>query len=219
MSEASQDEEDDLDGGANYYDGDGHNFGEEPYGTILDNWACDHNWFLASTSYGHGTYLHCLETLEISTDRGTSTGNRPVRTGLECNRCFRVVVIEETVQNQSKFPPDEDTKMAGTSPPRWPTNISGEPGWQCHSGHFGCDRCPKSPPSHRAGDETWQWSCDCGKVCQECDKPKARKMQTKENAMAWECGCGVSTLFKPPSPQLRAYLELQSLAPCTSHEV
>lgn len=116
-----------------------------------------------------------------------------MRTGLECHRCFRSVKVKVEVKDETKpLPPqDDDIEMTGMPQPRWPRNIFGEPAWQCYSGHFRCDRCPRFPPLHRVGDETWLWSCDCGIVCEDCDKAKAKEMQTKENEVAWECRCGM----------------------------
>jgi len=71
-------EEDDLDGRAGFYDGDGHHFGDEPYGTVIDTWACNHDFHEARPP--------------------PSTAAMPghmVQRMLECHRCFQVPKIRE----------------------------------------------------------------------------------------------------------------------------
>jgi hypothetical protein len=170
-------EEDDLDGNAGFYEGAGPDFGPEPYGNIIDAWGCQHIW------------------TQILPPSPSTLGRRH----LECNRCFR------NMQPSPKDPPpkstvDEDTEMTGMIPPS-PTNIYGEPAWQCFSGHIVCTHCPKQSPASRNGDPSRLWACDCGIQCLTCDRTEAmtkhandeklaKEQKEKVDSMAWECRCG-----------------------------
>jgi hypothetical protein len=117
---------------------------------------------------------------------------------MECNRCFRTV--QPLAKDEAPVTVDEDIEMTGMTLP-WPTNIFGEPAWQCFTGHIVCWRCPKLSPSHRQGDASWMWICDCGISCSACDKVEAmtkhandekfaKEQKEKEDSLAWECRCG-----------------------------
>ncbi|KUJ15631.1 uncharacterized protein LY89DRAFT_782914 [Mollisia scopiformis] len=80
----SEPEEDDLDGRAGYYDGDDHDFGPEPYGTVVDAWSCQHVW-VPTRSRPQGDQM------------------------MECHLCYRHIqpVTTDTVDK------DEDSPMTG----------------------------------------------------------------------------------------------------------
>jgi hypothetical protein len=169
-------EEDDLDGNAAFYEGAGPDFGPEPYGHVIDAWGCQHVWSL------------------VIPTTSSILGRHPI----ECNRCFRDVQPSAQIEPQGIV--DEDIEMTGTTPP-WPTNIYGEPAWQCFIGHTACSRCPKLPPAHRHGDPSWLWTCDCGISCAACDKAEAmtkhandekcaKEQKRREDSLPWECRCG-----------------------------
>jgi hypothetical protein len=155
-------DEDDIDGRAGFYEGDGHEFGPEPYGNPLEQWACPgHEW---KPPAAHPV-------------NGHSSGS------MECHRCFKTVINPSNPVSK-----DADTHMAGyTTEPGWPSNMYGEPAWQCIMGHHRCERCPKLPPPHRLGDDSWEVRCDCPMTCDKCAVMK----KEKEKEIAWECSCGM----------------------------
>ena len=159
-------EEDDLDGRAGFHEGDGHEFGNEPYGTIIEYWACNHK------------FMH-------SSSAGVVSANE--RAPMECHRCFRPVKAYET----SELVPvakREDIPMVGYSTQsEWPTNVCGEPAWQCMTGHLRCERCPRFALSSTNLVEARYYRCDCGMECKDC----AKNSKEMGNETAWECRCGM----------------------------
>ncbi len=164
-------EDDDLDGHAGFHEGDGHEFGEEPGGDLsARGWGCRHVWAPALAS------------------------NYSDTSNFECKNCFRSIFIHEQESESITMDTDNDVQMGGTQP----LNNNGQPAWQCANKHICCGRCLKEPPIHRANDVTRQWHCDCGLVCQACDKRRLidewpavqRKKREREITTAWECQCG-----------------------------
>lgn len=168
------DDDDDLDGRARYFEGDGHDFGPEPYGDMIAAWGCRHAW----------------------TETFTVLGAQP--SALECNLCFRAVKSAEAPST----PQNEDTPMSGMEV-LWPTNADGEPLWHCFMGHLACPKgCPEKTPERRIGDASRLWVCDCGLVCNMCDRTQAiekftqdlqhaRELKHNNDHKAWECHCGM----------------------------
>lgn len=154
-------EDDDIDGHAGFYEGDGHEFGPEPEGDIVEAWECNHMWSLAES---------------------TALPSEP-----ECHICFRTVHAPEESQS-AVFSERKDTEMSGTSEP---LNDFGEPAWQCYGRHRACQNCSVKPPSHRTKDPTRMWNCDCGMTCIKCDKAEAMEKfwGQDEGRTAWLCHC------------------------------
>lgn len=152
--------EDDLDGRAGFFEGDGHEFGEEPYGHVIDTWACDHSWISSHSPMA-----------------------RPEGGVAECHFCFKPVKVGILDASRKD---GIGLAVANLTEPGWPINTHGEPAWKCGGGHLVCNRCPKYPPAHRIGDEAWEARCTCGKQCAECTE----EMKKKGPRSGWECSCG-----------------------------
>lgn len=163
-SQVQEYDEDDLDGRAGFHENDGHDFGAEPYGNPLEQWACPgHVW-------------HPLRPHPV---RGMALGS------VDCHNCFKTMKLVNPDKPVSK---DSDLPMAGsTTEPGWPSNIYGEPAWQCVEGHLRCERCSKLPPLGRMKDETWEIRCGCGTECEKC----AAKKNEHDEELTWECDCGM----------------------------
>jgi hypothetical protein len=174
--------EDDLDGRERFYDGDGHDLGQEPYGTMIDTWGCDH---VFTPTRPPNSPLSALP-------------NNPLRGfgGMECRRCFRPVEIPgATDETQPSKDGEGDIEMADLSQtkPEWPPNhFFGKPIWQCSCGHARCNRCPKDMPDQRFHADSWAWMCEHGKSCVMCEKNQAVEKKEKEDKAAWQCRCGMT---------------------------
>jgi len=151
--------EDDLDGRAGFYEGDGHEFGEELYGYVIDTWICDHSWISSHSP---------MARLEGGV--------------VECHFCFKPVKIG--ILDASR---KDETGLAVAKPtePDWPINTNGKPAWKCGGGHLVCNRCRKYLLAHRICDEALEARCTCGVQCAECTD----EMKKKGPRSGWECSC------------------------------
>ncbi len=169
-------DENDLDGRAGFFDGDGHQFGPEPYDYDIDTWGCDHQW-----------------------RRPTNLEEESFVGPLECHECF--AAFEKSPKQTENV-----QKIGESSVPAAPTDLGpiDRASWECFSGHAKCKNCPKALPSwsHRHGDVSRLWDCDCGAVkCVECDRQEAQASWARERAAArkeiWRCSrcsiivCGI----------------------------
>jgi hypothetical protein len=151
--------DDDLDGHANYHKNDGHEFGDEPDENVdFDFWDCEHKWIPPRKR---------LYEVDVKVD---------------CHSCLNP--LEFPVATISSKTQTEDTPMSGYSTePSWPSNIYGEPAWQCLGGHMICNICPRTSPDGQNGNEEWEFECPCGQRCQNC----VDLYEEKNSTVMWEC--------------------------------
>jgi len=156
-------EDDDIDGRAGYYDGDGHDFGAEPYGTVTDSWSCYHNFSEIQANHSLSRY-------------GQS------HSVLECHRCFRVVKIRDEILPKAVFWP-----LNSSGQPAWkcfaghnaceqctqvpPPHRAGDVSWMwaCDCGKS-CELCDREKArEHKERLDEVAWECRCGLVlCGGC---------------------------------------------------
>lgn len=189
-------EDDDLDGQAGFYEGDEHDFGDEPDHGIAQPWSCRHD------------FNQMEPPSSSSSDAGDIAGEEEEEEGvkeeteMQCSNCFRVVVIiGGEGKTEIEEATDKDTDKGETSKTK-PNLKLNSPVWRCHGEHTTCNVCPQDALPARANDVSRLHSCDCGlKVCVECNVPeieaqwpevlkKRRDEREKEASTAWECdGC------------------------------
>jgi hypothetical protein len=185
--DASSVEEDDLDGQAGFYEGDEHDFGDEPDQGIVQPWSCRHNFSLLA--------------------KEDDTGD------LNCSNCFRAIVSAEIPKVESKELDEEaDTcknkNVGGSEDAEENITRQGQlarPIWRCLELHMTCPHCPKDPPTNKSMDISRLWSCDCevAESCLACASPQVlakwpaifkerQEQRQREASMAWNCDhdCG-----------------------------
>ncbi|EPE34516.1 RING/U-box [Glarea lozoyensis ATCC 20868] len=158
-------DEDDLDGMANFTDGDGLDFGEEPEDPRDDGWTCEHDWkpVIKSSTSVESRISECYrcfrpvdsqEPLKKSPHEGDEVGKRSYMSyGDEAWKCF---CGKTTCRN------------CPLAAPRWRV-ADVERKWTCDCG-ITCAFCIRLD-AHAKFEEEGKagWECECGTIiCGAC---------------------------------------------------